>query len=188
MCAHPQERGTGSGRMPREQAEPSSAGRAVLARVTSTPGGTCPWQVSCPDEAAWALPKYSPVYSQHRGGTFRAASARGRHGPQDAWGDTRRRERGARGRVPIISGLGQFPWVVSAWKVWTAPRDGMRPLADPSSALGPAAQGSPQGHSGPSQGPSGVPSSAQGLSIPSDHQIQQGPPAGEGLGPGPAQP
>lgn len=58
----------GSGRMPREQAEPGSADRAVLALVTSAPGGTCPPQVSCPDTAAWALPKYSPVYSQHRGG------------------------------------------------------------------------------------------------------------------------
>lgn len=55
----------GSGRMSREQAEPGSAGRAVLALVTSAPGGTCPPQVSCPNTAARALPKYSPVYSQH---------------------------------------------------------------------------------------------------------------------------
>lgn len=66
--------------------------------------------------------------------------------------------------------------------------DGTGPLADPSSALGPAARGSPQGHLGSSQGPSGVPSSAQGLSIPSHHRTQQGPPAGEGLSPDLAQP
>lgn len=114
MCAHPQERGTASGRMPREPAEPGSAGKAALVRVTSAPGGTCPRQVSGPDEAARALPKYSPVYSQHGGGTSGVASAWGRHGPRDAgWGHS---------------------WV-GAWGPWEGP-DLVFPLGHPRNSLG----------------------------------------------------
>lgn len=64
----------------------------------------------------------------------------------------------------------------------------MGPPANPSSAVGPTTQGCPQGHLGPLQGPSGLPSSAQELSIPDHRCTKQGPRTREELGPGAAQP